>query len=140
LNEEGSYEAQAFHPNFGNEVVVGKLLPLEWTLRFEGEGCELEMPFQDLQVEVHAAADRCCFRHPKSPDWIIYTSDPRLLQHRAFTSRTHLRNQIEALTQRSVWRNALAVTLGCLLVFALVSVLVTWASGYKSFWKLLSAV
>ena len=130
MSEEGSYEGQAFHPTFGNEVVEGKLLPLQWALRFEGEQCELEMPFQDLQIELQPAADRCCFRHAKCPDWVIYTSDPRLLDHRAFTSRTPLREQIQASAQRSVWRNALAVTLGCLLVFALLSVLVTWASGY----------
>src|SRR5213075_2573418 len=86
--------------------------------------------FQDLEIQLQPAAERCCFRHAKCPDWVLYTSDERLLQHRAFTSRTHLRNQIQALTRRPVWRNALGVTVGCLLLFALVSLLVTWASGY----------
>src|SRR5439155_10888850 len=70
------------------------------------------------------------FHHPKFPEWTLYTSDRRILEHRAFTQRTELRNQIQTFTQRQIWRQALVVTLACLVTFALISVLVTWSSGY----------
>jgi predicted Zn-dependent protease len=133
VSEEFSVEAQAGHPSLGNQLPAGKLSPLQWTLRFEPveSGCDvLEMPFQDLRISIDGQLGRIEFQHPKFPDRTIFTWDLRILEHRAFTQRTHLRNQIQAFTQRQVWRQALIVTVACLTAFALLCVLVSWASGY----------
>ena len=130
VSEEDSYEGQAYHPSLGDQMAEGRLTPLQWTLRFESPQCVIEMPFQDLQMRLQDEETRIDFHHPRFPDWSIYTSDRRILEHRAFVQRTHLRTQIEAVTQRQVWRQALLVTVGCLLIFAVLSVAVTWGSGY----------
>src|SRR6266404_315633 len=127
--EDDSYEGQAFHPSFGNHVAQGRLALLDWTLQFKSEECEIEMPFQGLEIQLHPREERLSFHQRQYPEWVIYTSESRILEHRAFTSRTHLRNQIQAFAQQSSWRNALAVTIGCLLVFALASILFTWGTG-----------
>src|SRR5258708_36379342 len=89
----------------------------------------MEMPFQDLEIRLHPKEERLSFHHPQYPEWVIYTPESRILEHRAFTTRTHLRNQIQAFGQQSSWRHALVVTVGCLLVFALASILFIWGTG-----------
>jgi predicted Zn-dependent protease len=109
-------------------MAVGTLTPQQWSLRFEAEGCEVELPFQDLEIHFEDAG-RICFRHPEFPDWSLYTSDERILRDRLVLGRTPLREQIEEANRRGVWRNALLVTGAALVGFALLSVLVSWLSG-----------
>ena len=129
VSEEASFDGHVFHPSFGNEVVAGKLILLQWSLRFASPECELEMPFQSLEIHCPNEEGPISFKHTAHPDWIVYTSEHSILEHRAFRERTELRNQIEAAGQRRVWRNALIVTLSCLVIFALLCMLVSWASS-----------
>src|SRR5436309_12049953 len=106
MNDGDSFAAQAFHPSFGNQLSEGKLMLLQWSLRFESPECEVEMPFQDLIVQVQTQEGRACFQHPQYPDWSLFSSDPAILEHRALLQRTPLRSQIHSSAEPRVWRNA----------------------------------
>ena len=122
--------AQAFQSASGGEAAEGRIVLTQWTLRFESDSCTVELPYDQLEIQFRRGDGRVFFRHPKQPDWSVYSSDPQILEHRAFTQRTHLRNQIRAFQERTVWLKALVVTLVFLAFFGLAALLISWTTTW----------
>lgn len=101
-----SFEAFAFHPSLGNEVVTGRIVFEFRLLRFVADGLRRDLPIDALKVEAgEGQGGRISFRDPAEPDWLIYTFDWDILEHRALASRTNVRAEIEnRLTQKELWR------------------------------------
>lgn len=75
-----SFEARAFHPDFGNETVAGRIVVTRWMFRFESAALTLEVPFERLRVRVGTGADeRLYFTDQAQPDSEIITDDFSIL-------------------------------------------------------------
>ena len=108
---ESSYLATASHPSLGDEMATGKIVASRWALRFESEAANVELPLAGLQVQLSAEADRLVFEHPDQPDWTVYTYDLHILQHRALSQNTEVRNQFKEIQAGEAGRTALIITL-----------------------------
>src|SRR6185436_19021025 len=76
----------------------------------ESEALQLQVPYEQLQIEFDEAEARIQFRNENEPDWFVYTSDARVLKHRALLSHTQTRNQIEARRSQAQLKKAVVVT------------------------------
>lgn len=102
--------AHAFHPSLGSEVADGRIVFDAWHFRFESESLQLQVPYEQLQIEFDESEERIQFRHQDEPDWFVYTPDARILEHRSLLSHTHTRNQIQARRSQAQLKKALTVT------------------------------
>jgi len=100
-----TFEAQAFHPDFGNEVVDGEIFFVGWSLRFRAGNVTLEIPFGRLVTEVEEGEDRIVFTDPEQPELKIICADPSLLNCRALPQVERIREQLTArLSRRELTR------------------------------------
>ncbi|MBI3849171.1 MAG: M48 family metallopeptidase [Verrucomicrobia bacterium] len=127
---ESSYLATALHPSLGDEPANGRIVVSRWTLRFESEAGNVELPIAGLQIEFSEEADRVFFSHPDHPDWTIYTYDLHILEHHALAQNTQVRNQIKEVQARGAGRKALIITASFLVCFGIAAALVSWLSGW----------
>ncbi|HZQ48061.1 MAG TPA: M48 family metalloprotease [Verrucomicrobiae bacterium] len=122
-----NYDATAFNPSLGNESVTGRIVPTQFTLRFESETTEIIFPANETTLCVGEGDDeRLFFHHSKQPDWTIATADYEILNHRLFAKNTHLRKQVEAIFGRKASRKAIIITLSALLCFAFIGLSASW--------------
>jgi len=127
---ESSYLATAFHPSLGNETATGRIVVSRWTLRFESEAGNVELPVAGLQIRLSDAVDRLFLEHPDQPDWTIYTYDLHILDHRALAQNSEVRNQLKELQAGKAGRTALIITLIFFVCFGIAAGLVSWFSGW----------
>lgn len=101
-----SFEAYAFHPSLSNEVVAGKIVFEFRILRFEADGVRRDIRIDTLKVNAEdGEGGRVCFRDPADPEWLIYTFDWDILDHRSLASLTNVRAEIgDRLAQQELWR------------------------------------
>ncbi len=100
-----TFEAQAFHPDFGNEVVTGEIFFVGWSLRFRAGNVTLEIPFDRLATEVEEGEDRIFFTDPEQPELKIICADPSLLNCRSLPQVERIREQLTArLSRRELTR------------------------------------
>ena len=101
-----TFEAQAFHPDFGNEVVNGQIFFTGATLRFRSGETSIEIPLERLVADVESAdAERITLSDPEQPELKIFTSDPSLLACRSLPPVEQIRQQLSRrLTRREVAR------------------------------------
>jgi len=119
------FEAGLFHPDFGNEVVRGRLFLDRWKLHFRSEPVTEEIGMEVLQVEFEEGGERIYFSDPNRPELKIFTSDHAILKHPAIRVVGHVREQVSSVVGRRETRRALRLTayfvVGCVVATWLVS-------------------
>lgn len=77
---EHSFDAVAFHPDFGNESLAGQIVVTRWQFRFQSEAAVIDIPFERLHVRVGKGSDeRLYFRDRDQPALEIITDDFAIL-------------------------------------------------------------
>jgi Zn-dependent protease with chaperone function len=123
LNEiNQGFEAGLFHPDFGNEVVIGRIFIDRWKLRFVSELVSEEISMEAVEVEFEEGSDRIYFKDPNRPELKIFTSDHSVLKHPAVKHSGKVQEQVTAVLGRRELSRALRVTL----YFVVGCVLATW--------------
>src|SRR5436190_22207504 len=75
------FEAGLFHPDFGNEVVNGRLFLDRWKLRFQSDTVLEEISMDALEIDFEQGTNRIYFNDPDRPELKIFTSDQAVLRH-----------------------------------------------------------
>ena len=121
-----SHVAELFHPGLGNEVVKGRIFIELRGLRFDSDMATVEIPVEQLTVELGDGDDRIYFRDRKISGLRIFTTDESVLDTVIGGSGT-IRNHLERVaTRREIVRRlrimgyalAVCVLLGWLGVLA----------------------
>jgi Zn-dependent protease with chaperone function len=101
-----SFEAQAFHPSFGNEVVAGTVEFQGWALRFVSGDTGLEIPLDRLHVDLGKADDERIFlSDPQQPGLRIILPDASILERRDLPQVERIRERLSArLTHQEIQR------------------------------------
>jgi predicted Zn-dependent protease len=128
-----SFEAHAFNPELGSEVVAGQILLDAWNLHFHSEAVMLRIPLPRLKVELGEGEDeRVYFSDPSQPGWKIYTLDQSVLADRALANTDTVREQLSNIVTRRELSSRLKVTLWCLAVFAVLACLGWVATSFMA--------
>ena len=95
------FEAGLFHPDFGNEVVNGRIFLDRWRLRFQSESVLDEISMDALEVEFEEGSDRICFLDPNRPELKIFTHDQTVLKHPSIRLSGKVQSEVTSvLSQR----------------------------------------
>jgi hypothetical protein len=79
-----------------DKVVTGVLVVGEKSLQFQSPDLALEMPYEELELDVsHAKNSPVSFSHPDQTAWQFTAYDQRILKETAFTRRPNLLRQIK---------------------------------------------
>jgi beta-barrel assembly-enhancing protease len=145
LNEiNQGFEAGLFHPDFGNEVVNGRIFLDRWKLRFVSDLVSEEIPMEAVEVEFEQGSDRIYFADPNRPDLKIFTSDQSILKHPSLRQSNKIQEQMTVVLGRRELNRAIRVTLyflaGCALATWFCSVVLSFmvraiASGVPMEWE-----
>jgi beta-barrel assembly-enhancing protease len=112
------FEAGLFHPDFGNEVVSGRIFLDRWKLRFVSEAVSEEVPMDAVEVEFEQGSERIYFNDPNRPDLKIFTCDQSVLKHPAIRQSGHVQAQVTNVLGRRELSRALRITvyffIGCI--------------------------
>ena len=117
------FDACLFHPNFGNEVVEGKISIDRWALRFKSDALTEEIPVGQVVIELEKDGDRIYFTDAARPELKLYTTDRLLLECWSHAPCDPIRRQVRAITGRRELARAVRIT-G---IFLIASVLLAWA-------------
>lgn len=119
------FEAGLFHPDFGNEVVRGRIFFDRWKLRFQSDSISEEISMEVVQVEFEQGADRIYFSDPDRPELKIFTSNPSVLKHPLICQSAHIQAQLTSNRGQPEFSRALRLTayfvLGCVVATWVVS-------------------
>lgn len=96
MNTSGqSYEAQAYHPDFGNEVTHGVIWFDAMSLHFDSAQTRVEIPIVRVRVQIGKGVDeRIRFSDPALPGWEIFTTDQSIFDDRAMAGDSVIREQV----------------------------------------------
>jgi Zn-dependent protease with chaperone function len=98
------FDAELFHPGLGNEVVKGKIFIDPRALSFRSETHTIEIPIEQLVVELGEDEGRIYFRDRKFSNLRIFTNDESVL-NAGFGQTGTIRNKLErTATRREVAR------------------------------------
>ena len=115
-----TYEAYASHPQLSEEMVGGKMFVEYWKLCFQSDAGRLEIPLDQVVVELAEKAEQVWFSDVERPDVRFFTFDPSVLNDRALLRSRGVREQVRKILQRSDlsrrWRLVLYAILTCILV------------------------
>jgi len=113
---EKGYEGAALLDTVGDGPATGTILVRGGTVRFEGDGAEVELPLGGLELRLGGASDRLVFLvHPSRPDCSVYTSDHSILQDPRLLSQAGIAEQIARVrSKKRLGRIALAGVLAAL--------------------------
>jgi predicted Zn-dependent protease len=110
------YEGAAWLETVGDGPTTGSILVRGETVRFEGNGAEVEIPLAGLELRLGGASDRLVFlAHPSRPDCSLYTSDHSILQDPQLLSQEGIAEQVARV--RSKKRLGRVVLVGVLAAF-----------------------
>ena len=124
------FEARAFNPSLGNEVVSGKILLDRWHLRFESGSIRLEIAFANLHIEIDdAAQERVCLSSDQLPGWTIFPIDAAILEDYSFRQHDNIRNQISEIYSRRELKRRLKLTLAFVAICGLMATALVILSG-----------
>jgi Zn-dependent protease with chaperone function len=128
--ERSSYSAGAYHPSLGSESASGHITFTQFTLRFESDLANLEVPFNEITIRLGEGDDeRLYFDQAKDPEWSIYTSDFEILKDYAFSSNHHLRSQVQQIFGRKLLHKTIIITAAFILLFFIAGFSISWGMG-----------
>ncbi|HEX4262777.1 MAG TPA: M48 family metallopeptidase [Verrucomicrobiae bacterium] len=116
------FAASLFHPDFGNEVVNGRVFLDRWKLHFRSDSVSEEIPTETMEVEFEDGGTRIYFKDPARPEFSIFTSDQTILKHPALKHAGHAQTQMTMVLGRRETNRALRLT-AYFIVFCIVA---TW--------------
>jgi beta-barrel assembly-enhancing protease len=123
LNEiNQGYEASLFHPDFGNEVVSGRIFVDRWKIQFRSDSVSEEIPMDSVEIEFEEGSDRVYFIDPARPDVRIFTFDQSVFNHPSIRQSGQVRSQVSKVLGRRETSRALRLTV----YFVIGCVVVTW--------------
>lgn len=96
-----TFEGGAFHPSLNKGRSSGAVTVSPSGVRFASEQSSMELPFDGLIAELGGDNDGLVFfRHASFPEWAIYTSDHRILEHPSIASSRELQSQLGKIKGR----------------------------------------
>ncbi|MEI9961453.1 MAG: M48 family metallopeptidase [Limisphaerales bacterium] len=105
------FEAFIYHPDFGNEVVDGRIYLDFRTLTFESAATTLKIPIEQLVVSLGKKDDeRVYFNDRNQPDLKFFTADSAILEHPTLAKSPHIRNQLATILGHRELRRRLLTT------------------------------
>ncbi len=111
-----TFEAGAFHPDYGNRRAAGILRIGGGMVNFEGDSGFFAFPLDTVQVSMGGASDRLVFfAHANYPKASIFTSDQAVLAHPAFAQNATLTRARDRIRRRKLVGRC--ITLGILALF-----------------------
>ena len=123
------FEAGLFHPDFGNEVVNGRVFIDRWKLQFRSESVTEEILMEVLEVEF-SDDDRIYLVDPVRPELRIFTTDQNIFKHPSMKHSGRVRAEMAQTLGRREARRALKLSvyflLGCVVVTWLCSISVSF--------------
>lgn len=126
------YPAHAFHDQLAKGRASGTLLINEFEVRFQSGDRSVRLPLAGLQVELGGASNRLVYlRHPAQPDWTLYTSDRRILNHAWLQAQPALQAQLRRAKRHRLlgWSVLALVTLLIVGTPALLLTRMDWITG-----------
>jgi Zn-dependent protease with chaperone function len=107
------------HPSLGEEPVRGRLVLVQWRVRFEAEAVTFEIPVTRLRIERDEAdPTQLWFSDPQNPAWRIYTFGEEILDANPLLQQPNTRNQIRELQSGRELKRRLKLTFGFVAGFA----------------------
>jgi len=132
-NTPANFEAYAFNPELGTEVVTGQITFDSWNLHFQSGEITLRIPLPRVRVELGEGEDeRIYFSDATQPVWRIYTLDQSILGHRSLANESAVREQLSSIVTRRELSRRLKITLWCLAIFAVLAWLGWVATGFMA--------
>lgn len=118
MSDDRVYQATAFHPRIEGGRGSGTLTISHGTVRFQGSGQTISMPFAGLEVRRGGASQRLIFfEHPRHPEWSIYTTDSSILSDERLLADESVRRSIRRI--RGEKRRGMAI--GVIIVAAIIA-------------------
>ena len=116
------FEAGLFHPDFGNEVVNGRVFIDRWKVYFRSEAISEEILMEMVEVEFEDGGDRIYLVDPSRPELRIFTRDQTILKHPTLRQSGKVQTVVENTLGQREAKRAVKLTL----YFLLGCVVVTW--------------
>ncbi len=132
------FTAEVFHPGLGDQPVPGRIRITQFTLRFESDQVDLEIPLDNLvlRLKENKDMDRLTLRDNRDLNWAICTDDLDILDHRTLSANTRFRRQVDAIHGRQIWWKALGITTAFFAIMLAGGLLISWGAH----WMVLFAV
>jgi Zn-dependent protease with chaperone function len=123
------FDAFICHPQFGNEVVRGRLVLSPGALRFESAAPLFLLPWEQAVIGLDDDENWITLGDRRQPE-LKFSVSRDILENDDFVQAGPIRRQLEdMLGRRELWRRV-RVTLGFLLVFGLVAWIGSQAAGW----------
>jgi predicted Zn-dependent protease len=127
-NTQG-FDASLFRPEFGNEVVHGKIFIDRDTVRFVAEGFSEEIPANLVKVTLEKDGSRVYFTDPRRPESQIFTPDLSILENPATWKCETIRSQVTSTLGHRELMRRLRITAYFLVACVLVVMIASWIFG-----------
>jgi len=127
-NTQG-FDASLFRPEFGNEVVHGKIFVDRKAVRFVAEGFSEEIPTDLVKVTLEKDGERVYFTDPRRPDQSIFTPDHSILEHPTTWQSEAIRSQVTVTLGRRELSRRLRITAYFLASCVLLVMIASWSFG-----------
>lgn len=115
-----SYEGYATHPDLGEETAGGKIFVEYWKLCFQGDAGRLEIPLDQVVVELPDKGEQVWFHDLARPEVRFFTFDNSILDDGMLLRSRAVREQVKQIQQRGDmarrWRLVLYSLIACVLV------------------------
>src|ERR1700743_1731506 len=138
------FEAGLFHPDFGNEVVNGRIFLDHRRLRFLSDSMEEEIPMEEVELDFEKGGGRIYFSDPNRPDLKIFTTNQAILKHPVMRQSVKVQSKATLVLGQRELKRAVRATIffivGCAVVtwfcsIALGFMVRTIAAGVPMEWE-----
>ena len=127
---EKSYQANAFHPNFGSRTSAGRVVLSRDAVRFESEAGGFVLPMTGLRIRLGGNnAEQVFFEHPQHSGCSIYTTERQILDHESLSRNTALSEQLAALRRKRGLGKPIAVVSVVLVLFLILLAVIIGSKG-----------
>ena len=118
-----SFEAGAFHPDYGNRRVSGTLRIEGGMVNFVSDQGFFAFPLDTVQVNLGGASDRLVFfAHENFPKASLFTSDQAILDHPAFAQNPTLTRARDRIRRRKLVSRCITLGILALIVVGIAGV------------------
>ncbi len=118
-----SFEAGAFHPDYGNRRVSGTLRIEGGMVNFVSDQGFFAFPLDTVQVNLGGASDRLVFfAHENFPKASLFTSDQSILDHPAFAQNPTLTRARDRIRRRKLVSRCITLGILALIVVGIAGV------------------
>lgn len=123
------FEASLFHPDFGNEVVLGRIFIDPQRVRFVSDGFSDEIPAEQVEVTLERNGRRIYFSDPSRPELKIFTSDQSILANPLIRQCQPVWSQLAGAVGRRELSSRLRLTAYFVVACVLLTLTGSWVLG-----------